>query len=94
MPDFIPNSERDDAEAFDIASFCPEREKGSHEGQGPRSDNDVLQVLHQTKRWGRWQLKGKETPRAMKTLQGTLARARKSPALRDILRPDYEKGAY
>ena len=31
----------------------------------------------------------------MKTLQAMLTRARKSPALRDILRkPDYEKGAY
>ena len=27
----------------------------------------------------------------MKTLQAMLTRARKSPALRDILRPDYDK---
>jgi hypothetical protein len=75
-----------------VRDFVAEREKGSH-----RSDHDVLQPLHQTKRWGRRQLKGlkgREIPRAMKTLQAMLTRARKSPALRDILRPDYDKGAY
>jgi len=77
-----------------VRDFVAEREKGSHQGQRPRSDSDVLRLLLQTERWGRRQLKGKETPRAMKSLQAMLTRARKSPALRDILRPDYEKGAY
>jgi hypothetical protein len=74
-----------------VRDFVSEREKGSHEGQGPRSDNDVLRLLHQTKRSGRRQLKGKEIPFARKTLEAKLTRARESPALRDILRPDYEK---
>ena len=36
-----------------VRDFVAEREKGSH-----RSDHAVLQPLHQTKRWGRRQLKG------------------------------------
>ena len=66
-------------------AFMSAMKKCGHIADITEREKKALELLHETKRWGHWQPKGKLTKRGWRSMQELLSEARAHPPIRDMI---------